>query len=364
MTSDYSRFATAVIAWARLHGRKDLPWQKNPTAYRVWVSEIMLQQTQVETVIPYYQKFMQEFPDLVSLATADIDQVLHLWSGLGYYARARNLHKTAQVIQQEHDGIFPEDIDAVQALPGIGRSTAAAILSLSAGQSQAILDGNVKRVLARSYAIKGWPGRAEVLRRLWQLAEKVTPVQETALFNQAMMDLGATVCTRSKPACQLCPLDDLCEARRLNAQQDYPAKKPKKILPVKAAVFAIVMDSQHRPLLQLRPPAGIWGGLWSFPEFTEPEKTDAGWLEAALEQSLGTKVDILEHLPLRRHTFSHYHLDIQPVKCRLLDQQACHDRELMWFEGNGNNQIGLAAPVEKLLQEIMINNGENSESTR
>ena len=217
-----------MIAWFAQHGRKDLPWQQDPTPYRVWVSEIMLQQTQVRTVIPYYQRFMQAFPDLRALAAAPLDQVLHHWSGLGYYARARNLHRAAQRIRDDHAGRFPEDIEVVMRLPGIGRSTAGAVLSLACGQRHAILDGNVKRVLARFHAVEGWPGKTAVLEQLWALAEAATPQRDVAAYNQAMMDLGATLCRRGTPECPSCPLQSDCRACKLGRQSEFPAPRPRR----------------------------------------------------------------------------------------------------------------------------------------
>ena len=230
---DHVAFATRILAWYDQHGRKTLPWQLAKTPYSVWISEIMLQQTQVATVIPYYQKFMQSFPDVVALANAPQDEVLHHWSGLGYYARARNLHKAAQYIRDQFDGEFPRDFDDVLALPGIGRSTAGAVLSLSLAQYHPILDGNVKRTLARHQAIEGWPGKKPVEATLWQLSELCTPRTGVAQFNQAMMDMGATLCTRSKPKCEECPVADGCLAHELALTASIPASKPKKEKPIK-----------------------------------------------------------------------------------------------------------------------------------
>ncbi|MBT8440604.1 MAG: A/G-specific adenine glycosylase, partial [Gammaproteobacteria bacterium] len=255
-------FSEKVLFWGKAHGRKDLPWQQQMTPYRVWVSEIMLQQTQVKTVIPYFEKFVENFPTIQQLAEANVDEVLHHWSGLGYYARARNLHKTAQTIASVYKGKFPEEIHEMEKLPGIGRSTAGAILSLSRGLYFPILDGNVKRVLARCFEVGGWPGKASVLKQLWQISEKVTPRQETASFNQSMMDLGSMVCTRGSPACDNCPLNNQCGAYKSGNWSNYPGKKPKKALPVKKTIMLLIKNDQGAILLQKRPPAGIWGGLW------------------------------------------------------------------------------------------------------
>lgn len=254
-----STFSSRIIQWYNAHGRKHLPWQQDKTPYKVWISEIMLQQTQVATVIPYYEKFMARFPDAVSLANAEADEVLHYWTGLGYYARARNLHRAAQIIRDQLNGQFPTDFEQVLALPGIGRSTAGAVLSLSLGQHHAILDGNVKRVLARHGAIAGWPGEKAVETQLWQLTEQLTPRDEIEKYNQAMMDIGATICTRSKPSCEHCPVALDCRAQRQGRQTEYPGKKPKKTIPARNA-FMVLLRHSDTVLLNKRPPAGIWEG--------------------------------------------------------------------------------------------------------
>lgn len=230
------QFSHQVLEWYQRYGRKTLPWQLDKTPYQVWLSEVMLQQTQVATVIPYFQRFMARFPTVSQLAAAPLDEVLHLWTGLGYYARARNLHKAAQTIVAQHGGEFPTSFEEIAALPGIGRSTAGAILSLSLGQHYPILDGNVKRVLARCYAVEGWPGKKPVENRLWQISGEVTPAEGVGQFNQAMMDLGALVCTRSKPKCELCPLSNGCIAYANHSWANYPGKKPKQTLPEKPPI--------------------------------------------------------------------------------------------------------------------------------
>jgi len=259
-------FSTSVLNWFAEHGRKNLPWQHDKTPYRVWVSEIMLQQTQVSTVIPYFEKFMASFPSLAALAAAPEDDVLAHWSGLGYYARARNLHKCAKLAVSNYGGVLPQALDELVAMPGIGRSTAGAILSLALGQPTPILDGNVKRVLARYFAVDGWPGKSDVLKQLWHISETVTPVKSTDSFNQAMMDLGATLCTRSRPACVRCPLASDCQARALGEPTRFPGKKPKKITPVKTTIMLALANADGAYLLERRPPSGIWGSLWSLPE--------------------------------------------------------------------------------------------------
>ncbi|MGB1880849.1 MAG: A/G-specific adenine glycosylase, partial [Gammaproteobacteria bacterium] len=258
--------AARVIAWFEQHGRRDLPWQHPRTPYRVWLSEIMLQQTQVQTVVPYFIAFTERFPSLPALAAADIDAVLHLWSGLGYYSRARNLHRAARLVVEQHDGELPDSVEALEALPGIGRSTAAAIVAQAWDRPAAILDGNVKRVLARYHAEPGWPGDSAVLRRLWTLAEAHLPTTRACDYTQAMMDLGATVCTRSRPACPACPLREDCSARASDSQTRYPGPRPRRTLPERQTTFLILIDDHNRLLLERRPPAGIWGGLWCFPE--------------------------------------------------------------------------------------------------
>jgi len=333
-------FSKKVLIWFDTHGRRDLPWQQNPTPYRVWVSEIMLQQTQVSTVIPYYQRFMQAFPDVQSLAAAEQDEVLHLWTGLGYYARARNLQRCARTVCETHHGQFPQTVDDLVQLPGIGRSTAGAIVSLGMGSHAAILDGNVKRVLARCFAVEGWPGRTEVARALWQLSEKLTPEARCGDFNQAMMDMGATVCTRSRPDCERCPLTDTCIARQEGRIAEFPGRKPKRKLPVKETCMLMQLDDRGRVLLQKRPPTGIWGGLWSFPEVDSIENVS---------------FSNAEKWPVVRHTFSHFHLDILPV-CTRQKPKATHtvqdaDNQL-WYPLDHSVAVGLAAPVRRLLDQL------------
>ncbi len=342
-------FAARLLAWFDVHGRHDLPWQRPGDPYAVWVSEIMLQQTQVATVIPYYQRFMARFPDLASLAAASEDEVLAHWSGLGYYARARNLHRAARQAVAEHGGRLPEDIDTLQTLPGIGRSTAGAILSLALGQRHAILDGNVKRVLARHHAIPGWPGQAAVARTLWSLAEALTPDERVAEYNQAMMDLGATLCTRSRPACERCPLAADCAARRQGRQADFPGRKPRRPLPERRVQMLLVRDPEGRVLLERRPAEGVWGGLWSLPEL--PADADPlAWCRGQGYHPIGTA----RALPSRRHTFSHFHLEILPREIRL-EKAGCGvadgDR-LRWYHSRELAALGLAAPVARLLREI------------
>ncbi len=343
-----SEFSGAVLEWFDRHGRHDLPWQADKSAYHTWISEIMLQQTQVATVIPYFQRFIARFPDVHTLADAELDEVLHLWTGLGYYARARNLHKTAQLVSQQRQGVFPDSVEEMEQLPGIGRSTAGAILAISSGRRAAILDGNVKRVLARFYAVDGWAGLPAVSRELWNHAERNTPLDRVGDYTQAMMDLGATLCTRSRPKCLLCPLQMQCKALARNLTDKLPAPKPKKVLPVKATQMLIIRDDSNRILLHQRPPSGIWGGLWSLPEL--PDLRDA-------DTQFG--FDIVDAQPMAplRHTFSHYHLDITPVLVRLSAANnpancVMEGAPTLWYNVRQPQNIGLAAPVKRLLEQL------------
>ncbi|MEQ8262375.1 A/G-specific adenine glycosylase [Pseudohaliea sp.] len=342
-------FAGRLLAWFDDHGRKHLPWQQAIDPYRVWVSEIMLQQTQVSTVIPYFERFMAAFPDVKALAAADIDNVLHHWTGLGYYARARNLHRAARAVIGEHGGRFPETVDALAALPGIGRSTAGAIVSIACGGRAPILDGNVKRVLARYHAVAGWPGRSAVLNTLWEHAEAHTPGQRVADYTQAIMDLGATVCTRSRPACALCPLAEGCAARAAGNPGDYPGKKPRKILPQRQTAFVLARHPDGAWLLEQRPPAGIWGGLWCFPEVTSPGDAET-WCRDALQAEPGTGSPLAPF----RHTFSHYHLDITPVVIPLdsAGEAVTESGGRLWYDPASPPRIGLAAPVLRLIETL------------
>ena len=305
-TQSATSFHTRILNWYHQFGRKTLPWQENKTPYRVWISEIMLQQTQVNTVIPYYQKFMASFPTITTLANADEDTVLHHWTGLGYYARARNLHKAAKQIVEQFNGEFPTDIEDVINLPGIGRSTAGAILSISCQQRHAILDGNVKRVLARFYTVEGHNGQAKFEKALWPIAEQLTPTNDVAAYTQAMMDMGATICTRSKPKCAECPVQSSCLAFAGNLQTEFPNKKPKKTMPTKETIM-VIPNIGNKVFLEKRPPTGIWGGLWCFKEVNNKNEIPE------LLTNLGLQPKAETWLPEFRHTFSHYHLDISPV---------------------------------------------------
>ncbi len=344
-----SAFSDAILAWYEKFGRKTLPWQQEKTAYKVWLSEIMLQQTQVTTVIPYFERFLQRFPTIIELANAHQDEVLHLWTGLGYYARARNLHKAAQIVARDYSGEFPTDIEQLNALPGIGRSTAAAILSSVYKLPHAILDGNVKRTLARSFAIEGWPGQKSVENQLWQIAETHTPEQDVDKYNQAMMDMGALVCTRSKPKCDLCPVEFMCQAKAQKRQLDFPGKKPKKEKPVKETWFAMLYHDDQ-VWLEQRPQLGIWGGLFCFPQH-ENQHIEQLLDQRAIKESM---VDDMRILTAFRHTFSHYHLDITPILVKLNQQPSLvmEGQQGLWYNLSQPKEVGLAAPVKQLLHSL------------
>jgi A/G-specific adenine glycosylase len=342
------------LEWFDHCGRKDLPWQQDITPYRVWVSEIMLQQTQVKTVIPYFERFMDELPGVSELAAAEEDRVLHLWTGLGYYARARNLHKTAKLICDQNGGQFPETVEALCELPGIGRSTAGAVRSIAHRQRAPILDGNVKRVLARYGAIDGWPGKSDVLKELWKLAEVHTPNERPADYNQAMMDLGATVCLPRAPLCDSCPLSTSCQARQTGNPEAFPGKKPRKKLPVKTTTMLMISNPAGEVFLARRPPQGIWGGLWSFPELDEDQSGDDFCLDSFCLDKFNAAPEQSEAWETYRHTFSHYHLDIQPLKVTLAanPQAVMEGERQLWYNSASPEAIGLAAPVAKLLNEL------------
>ena len=337
-------FAIALLAWFDRHGRHDLPWQHPREAYRVWLSEIMLQQTQVATVIPYFQRFMASLPTLRDLASADEDTVLALWSGLGYYRRARFLHRTAQLCVERHNGEMPRDFDALTALPGIGRSTAGAILAQAYGLRFPILDGNVKRVLTRYHGIFGHPGEREVEKQLWQHADAHTPAERTADYTQAIMDLGATVCVRTRPLCNACPMRGDCIANRDNLTTQLPTPKPSKTIPTRSTVMLILRDANHRVLLQRRGAQGVWSGLWSLPE---ADDTDNAWREAQQR----AQIDDAQSLTPFVHVFSHYRLQIQPL---LFDgatptRAIADNADLRWCSIAELPTLGLPAPVRSLL---------------
>ncbi|MPV85953.1 A/G-specific adenine glycosylase [Ostreibacterium oceani] len=378
-------FSTRVLAWYDVYGRKHLPWQApgNPNyIYYTWVSEIMLQQTQVTTVIPYFNAFIARFPDVNALAIADSDEVMALWAGLGYYARARHLHQAAKIIHNDYQGRFPDTFDSLQALPGIGRSTAGAILSLALGQRHAILDGNVKRVLCRHARVAGHPSQAKVSQALWRLAENYTPNERCASYTQAMMDLGATVCTRTKPKCHQCPVQVDCQARIDGCVSEYPSKKTKKALPLKQVIFWLVTDNT-RVYLEKRPDTGIWGGLWGLPESPVEVEVEAqaeaqteaqteaqaeaqaeAQTEATVNQLIADKLDALldtlsvsllmvEKKALLQHAFTHYRLQIHPVLVTVdALPQGVLIEALTVTSQNKTVDVAMPTPVAKLIEKL------------
>ncbi|MFT7234827.1 MAG: A/G-specific adenine glycosylase [Methylophagaceae bacterium] len=340
-------FSDRLLGWFDHHGRKNLPWQQGITPYHVWLSEIMLQQTQVNTVIDYYTRFISHYADVAALASANLDDILALWTGLGYYARARNLHKTAQIIVEQHQGIIPASLDDLIALPGIGRSTAGAIMALGYRQSHPILDGNVKRVLTRYAAISGWPGQKVIEQQLWQLAEQLLPKERIEHYIQAQMDLGATICTRSKPLCSLCPLTADCKGYQSGVPSQFPTPKPKKAVPLRQIHWIVILSQSGLILLEQRPNSGIWGGLWSFPEFK-----DLTTLSLFYRQNFGgNREDILPQKPIR-HIFTHYKLDIFPylVHSSACSQSTTDFEGLGWHTKHDALRLGLPAPVKAFLK--------------
>jgi len=344
-------FQAQVLKWFDVYGRKDLPWQRTPTPYHVWLSEIMLQQTQVATVIPYFERFIESFPSISKLAQAPLDDVLHHWSGLGYYARARNVHKTAGIVMDHYGGDFPNNLANLIELPGIGRSTAGAIASLSMGLSEPILDGNVKRVLSRFFAIEGWPGSASVSKTLWALSETLTPTARANNYNQAMMDLGATVCSRSKPSCCHCPLSTGCLALKNNKVTELPTPKKRTTLPVKKRYW-LVSKNQHEIFLTQNPQVGLWGGLWVFPEFETYEELLTWSLKKGVDESSFVQLDE------QRHTFSHYHLDYTAIICPAIEEQTkiSEPERTCWYQSGSHVKIGLPKPVSGLIQMLSKRN--------
>lgn len=334
-------FSSQLLHWFDAFGRHDLPWQKRKTAYRVWLSEIMLQQTQVKTVIDYFHRFTARFPNVKALATADINEVLQLWAGLGYYARARNLHSTAQIIHQDYQDRFPRTVEALQELPGIGRSTAGAIVSIAFGEKATILDGNVKRVLSRVLALEGTSADKIFNDTLWKVAESLTPNERVGDYTQAIMDLGATLCTRTKPRCQDCPLKNLCLAYQSDRVLDFPNPKIKKTRPERDMHLILLKDKVERILLQKRPDKGIWGGLWCLPELEEQHEIIA-WCrqhqipQAKWEQSLEPIKHILTHFTLYLH--------VHCVTCTANDATIG-----TWHFPEEIQNMGFPAPIQKLL---------------
>jgi A/G-specific adenine glycosylase len=339
-------FADRLIRWHKHHGRHDLPWQNTSDPYRVWLSEIMLQQTQVATVIPYYRRFLERFPQLGDLAAAPVADVMALWSGLGYYARARNLHACAMAVMTQHGGKFPRDPVVIALLPGIGHSTANSIATFCFGAHAPILDGNVKRVLCRAFGIEGFPGSSAVEKRLWALAAELMPVRHGGIFNQAQMDLGATVCTRTRPRCENCPLADNCVARASGRSAELPTAKPRRTIPQRNATLLVLQDG-NRVLLETRPPAGIWGGLLSLPEL--PEGADAReWTE----RRFACRVAAVSPAPTIEHAFSHFRLHIAPLLLQVKPRPAAMEPGWQWLDLATTASAALPAPVRRILDEL------------
>jgi len=341
--------ASRLISWQKIHGRHDLPWQNTTAPYAIWVSEIMLQQTQVSAVIGYYGKFMARFPTIADLANATQDEVLQHWSGLGYYSRARNLHHAAQTIVDEHAGQFPQDFNTIQTLSGIGRSTAAAIASFAFHQVQTILDGNVKRVLARHFAISGWTSAPKIEKALWQLAESLLPQSDMVAYTQGLMDLGATVCTRSKPKCAVCPLNESCLARQQNLTSVLPTPKPKKSIPEKNTTM-LILQQGNEVMLVKRPPSGIWGGLWSFPESDDTENQDYA---ATVLKQFGINATVDAPLAPISHVFTHFKLHIKPQPLTV-SQHALQAREAtaIWLTIEDALGAAIPTPVRNILLKL------------
>lgn len=343
-------FSQPLLIWFDQYGRQQLPWQQQPTPYKTWVSEIMLQQTQVNTVIPYYLRFIENFPTVQILAQADLNEVLHLWTGLGYYARARHLHRAAQQVVAHWAGELPDNLSDLMQLPGIGRSTAGAILALAFAQRQPILDGNVKRILCRYHALEGWTNSTVITQKLWQLAEQHLPEQRIAAYTQAIMDLGAMICTRATPKCARCPLNRDCIAYQTEQTHRYPTPKPRKRLPIKAVTFIMLHHQTNGVLLEQRPTAGVWGGLWSFPECATVTEVPL-WYQHCFNHQIPT---YQTWQPLR-HTFTHFYLDITPVYIHITDK-TCQNREVStnqcWHSLTQPQVRGLAIPVVRLLKQI------------
>lgn len=343
--------APRLLAWHAKSGRHDLPWQRDRSPYRVWVSEIMLQQTQVATVIPYFERFLARFPDARSLADASLDEVLHLWTGLGYYARARNLHRAARIIRDAHGGEFPRSLAEVMALPGIGRSTAGAILAIATGARHAILDGNVKRVLARQYGVAGPIDDHATLEELWALAERNTPVDEVATYTQAIMDLGATLCTRAQPRCAECPIHSSCRARIAGRQAQLPAGKRRKATRTLRRAVMLVARSESRVLLVQRPASGIWGGLWCLPEFADRMGAESYAMSSLAADRLADAA-----LPDIEHSFTHFDLVITPLVARCRGETRVRQPGSLWYDLTDPARIGLPAPIKTLLSSLLEKN--------
>ncbi|CAM8661134.1 MutY A/G-specific DNA glycosylase [Oxalobacteraceae bacterium] len=349
-------FADALIGWQKQHGRHQLPWQGTRDAYRIWLSEIMLQQTQVATVIPYYARFLDSFPDVAALAVAPTEAVMAHWSGLGYYTRARNLHRCAQQVVANHAGRFPSDPETLASLPGIGKSTAAAIAAFAYGARAAIMDGNVKRVFCRVFGVEGFPGQAAVEKHLWQHAEAMLPAREIEAYTQGLMDLGATLCTRTRPACDRCPMQSRCIAHASGRTSELPARKPKKVIPEKSTVMLVVVH-EGEILMEQRPPEGIWGGLLSLPELNRMSSgTSDVDLDEQLALALSSFGDIDDSVMLGSfvHGFTHYRLSIMPVHVTLRQRHVmAAQSDYQWRALAQISEAALPSPVRKLLLTLI-----------
>lgn len=352
------RFAKQLIKWHHQHGRKQLPWQQRRDPYAVWLSEIMLQQTQVATVIPYFERFCAQFPDISTLASAPLDAVLALWSGLGYYSRARNLHRAAQMMVDLHRGELPADFAALMALPGIGRSTAGAILAQAFQLPYSILDGNVRRVLCRYHGIEGWPGESGVQNKLWSVAEKHTPAAAGVAvvdYTQAIMDLGAMVCTPKNWRCDDCPVMERCNAYQQGMVENLPTRKVRKKLPERDTTLVAMVDEAGALLLERRPPSGIWGGLWSLPEWQPSAGENGQDLNRWIETKFGLNVTSYQKLDDFNHTFTHFRLKISPIVLQvtsLFTDRVMEKQPLFWYKADQFSQIGLPTPIKKVVEQI------------
>lgn len=341
-----SKLSTRIIAWQRRSGRNDLPWQNTRDAYRIWLSEIMLQQTQVSAVVPYYQRFLQQFPDVLALARADVDEVMKLWAGLGYYARARHLHRAAQHIADMHGGVFPAGIEAIRSLPGVGRSTAAAIAAFAFGTRAAILDGNVKRVFARHFGVDGDVKSKAVEEQLWRIAEEQLPAREIERYSQGLMDLGATVCTRRQPGCQVCPLAKTCLARAQGRVESLPGRGAKRALPHRQTCMLVIV-SNGQVLLEKRPPTGIWGGLWSLPEVRLEDD-----VAAVLRARFGIVAGSSATLERVEHGFTHYSLSIFPLRISVARKpNLAGEPGISWVTAGAAATAALPAPVKRIIAD-------------
>lgn len=341
--------APKLLAWWDKHGRKHLPWQKDRTPYRIWVSEIMLQQTRVETVMPYFERFMTSFPNVRALAAAEDENVLAIWAGLGYYTRAHNLLKAARIVIAQHGGELPRDFESLVALPGIGRSTAGAILALAHGQPRAILDGNARRVLARVHGVEGWPGKASISRKLWGLAEANTPSERVRDYTQAIMDLGATVCLRGNPRCGACPLAERCRANKFDLTAEIPASKPRANRPLKRRSMLVVQRPDGTVLLKRRPPTGIWAGLWSLPILDNTESA-GDWCGRVL----GCSPQGHAELAPVRHGFSHFELEIRPIHLPVTTPSVDIREDDQWRWHDGMQELGMPAPIRRLVESLEV----------